>query len=76
VFSVQRVHEASLVVSGSSLFDPGRGIGAALVTALRELAYQGGCYGLWAATDHDNEAAQRTYRAAGATDDGSFAMLL
>ncbi len=53
----------------------GRGIGTALVAALRELAQERDCYGMWVATAHDNEAAQRAYRRAGATDDGSFAML-
>ncbi len=53
----------------------GQGIGAALVEALRALAQERGCYGMWVATDHHNEAALRTYRRAGATEDGSFAML-
>ncbi len=53
----------------------GQGIGAALVDALRSLAEERGCYGMWVMTDHDNEAARRTYGAAGATDAGSFVML-
>ena len=45
----------------------GRGIGAALVAALRDRARALGCYGMWVLTDADNDAAQRTYRAAGAS---------
>ncbi|MDP9795613.1 ribosomal protein S18 acetylase RimI-like enzyme [Catenuloplanes nepalensis] len=43
-----------------------RGIGAALSAALADRARDLGCYGMWVLTDHDNEAALRTYRAAGA----------
>jgi len=43
----------------------GRGIGTALVAALRERAVQLGCYGMWVLTDEDNLAALRTYAAAG-----------
>lgn len=34
-----------------------------------------GCYDMWVGVDLDNEAAQATYRSAGAADDGRFAML-
>jgi ribosomal protein S18 acetylase RimI-like enzyme len=44
-----------------------RGIGAALVTTLRDLARERGCYGMWVLTDDDNEAALATYRRAGAS---------
>jgi len=53
----------------------GQGIGRALVEALEALARELGCYGMWVSTDHDNEAARRTYGSAGATDAGSFTML-
>jgi ribosomal protein S18 acetylase RimI-like enzyme len=52
-----------------------QGIGAALVEALAVLARELGCYGMWVGTDLDNEAARRTYVAAGATDAGPFTML-
>lgn len=44
----------------------GRGVGRALVTALRDLAVDRGCYGMWVGTEEDNAAALATYRAAGA----------
>jgi ribosomal protein S18 acetylase RimI-like enzyme len=43
-----------------------RGIGRALVDALRELALERGCYGMWVGTDHGNVAALATYRGSGA----------
>jgi ribosomal protein S18 acetylase RimI-like enzyme len=43
----------------------GRGIGAALVSALAELARERGCYGQWVITDEDNGAALATYKRAG-----------
>ena len=43
-----------------------QGIGRALVTALADIAVEGGCYGMWVGTDHDNVAALATYRSAGA----------
>lgn len=52
-----------------------RGTGRALVEALAERARAAGCYGMWVLTDHDNEAAQRTYRAGGATRESSHLML-
>ncbi|MGW1489950.1 GNAT family N-acetyltransferase [Streptomyces sp. NBC_00191] len=52
-----------------------RGIGRALVGALREVARERGCYDLWVGVDTDNDAALATYRSAGAKDDGVFAML-
>jgi ribosomal protein S18 acetylase RimI-like enzyme len=41
------------------------GIGTALVEALRDLARERGCYGMWVLTDDDNAAAGATYRKAG-----------
>jgi ribosomal protein S18 acetylase RimI-like enzyme len=41
------------------------GIGTALVEALRDLAREQGCYGMWVLTDDDNPAAGATYRKAG-----------
>lgn len=43
----------------------GRGIGESLVAALRDRAKSLGCRGMWVLTDHDNEAAVRTYQSAG-----------
>jgi ribosomal protein S18 acetylase RimI-like enzyme len=43
-----------------------RGIGRALTEALADLARAAGCYGMWVATESDNEAALATYAAAGA----------
>jgi ribosomal protein S18 acetylase RimI-like enzyme len=51
------------------------GVGRALVEALAALARERGCYGMWVLTDHDNEAAQRTYRGGGATRESSHVML-
>jgi ribosomal protein S18 acetylase RimI-like enzyme len=42
-----------------------QGIGTALVLALRDLAREQGCYGMWVLTDDDNAAAGATYRKAG-----------
>ncbi|MFD9225892.1 GNAT family N-acetyltransferase [Streptomyces sp. NPDC060064] len=52
-----------------------RGIGGALVEALREVARERGCYDLWVGVDTDNDPALATYRSTGAKDDGVFAML-
>ncbi len=52
-----------------------KGVGTALVEALAELARERGCYGMWVGTEHDNEAAQRTYRRAGANDEEPFLLL-
>ena len=45
-----------------------RGIGTALVAALRDLAAERGCYGMWVLTDADNVAALGAYEAAGGRD--------
>ena len=42
-----------------------QGIGAALVSRLRAIAVERGCYGMWVLTESANEAAQATYRAGG-----------
>jgi ribosomal protein S18 acetylase RimI-like enzyme len=52
-----------------------KGIGAALVEALAEIGRERGCYGMWVGTEHDNEAAQKTYRRAGATEEEPFLLL-
>jgi ribosomal protein S18 acetylase RimI-like enzyme len=44
----------------------GRGVGKALVAALRDRAIERGCRGMWVLTDADNDAALATYRSAGA----------
>ena len=51
-----------------------RGIGTALVQALRTLARERGCYGLFVFTDADNEAALATYARAGAKPPSSHLM--
>ena len=45
-----------------------RGIGTQLVEALRRLAVERGCYGMWVLTEDDNAAALATYRGTGARD--------
>lgn len=52
-----------------------RGIGRALTRAPAAVAEDRGCYDMWVGVDLDNEAAQATYRSAGAAEDGRFAML-
>ncbi len=52
-----------------------QGVGTALVRALSELAASRGCYGMWVLTEDANDAAVRTYLAAGATDRASEVML-
>jgi ribosomal protein S18 acetylase RimI-like enzyme len=52
-----------------------QGIGTALVAALRELAVERGCYGMWVLTDHDNDAALATYRAGGGSEPAPQVML-
>jgi ribosomal protein S18 acetylase RimI-like enzyme len=42
-----------------------QGVATALVDALKELAREKGCYGMWVLCDEDNEAAVKTYRKAG-----------
>jgi ribosomal protein S18 acetylase RimI-like enzyme len=42
-----------------------RGFGTALVRALADKARSLGCFGMWVATDADNEAALGTYQAGG-----------
>lgn len=42
-----------------------RGFGSALVEALKELARERGCYGMWVLSDDDNTAAINTYGKAG-----------
>jgi ribosomal protein S18 acetylase RimI-like enzyme len=51
-----------------------RGIGAALVAALRERARERSCYGMWVLTDSENLAALRTYAAAGAAGPATHVM--
>jgi ribosomal protein S18 acetylase RimI-like enzyme len=52
-----------------------QGIGTALVTALRELAQQKGCYDMWVLTDDDNEPALKTYKRSGSGESSSHVML-
>jgi ribosomal protein S18 acetylase RimI-like enzyme len=41
------------------------GVASALVEAIKELARERSCYGMWVLCDEDNEAALKTYRKAG-----------
>lgn len=52
-----------------------RGIGACLVTALREKASELGCVAMWVLTDADNTAALSTYTRAGAAPPTEHVML-
>jgi ribosomal protein S18 acetylase RimI-like enzyme len=52
-----------------------QGIATELVRALADLARERGCYGMWVGTETDNEAAQATYRKAGATEEAPFVLL-
>jgi ribosomal protein S18 acetylase RimI-like enzyme len=50
-----------------------RGIGTALVEALKALAAERGCYAMWTGTAAGDAAAQATYKKAGGSiDDGAF----
>ena len=53
----------------------GRGYGTKLVQALAELARKRQCYGMWVATEHENNAALATYDSAGARRQSSFVLL-
>jgi ribosomal protein S18 acetylase RimI-like enzyme len=52
-----------------------RGIGTALVAALRDLAVERKCRGMWVLTDSDNLSARAAYRKAGATRQAETLML-
>jgi ribosomal protein S18 acetylase RimI-like enzyme len=47
----------------------GRGVGTGLVDAMRRLAAERGCYGMWTLTEPENDAARATYRTAGASEE-------
>ena len=53
----------------------GRGVGTGLVSALRDLAVQRGCYGMWVLTDAGNAAALAAYAACGAGQPAGQLML-
>jgi ribosomal protein S18 acetylase RimI-like enzyme len=52
-----------------------RGVGAALVRALADLARELGCYDVWVLTEEQNEAAVATYRRAGGSAPSSHVMI-
>jgi ribosomal protein S18 acetylase RimI-like enzyme len=52
-----------------------QGVGTALVSALREIAEERGCYGMWVLTDADNKAALATYARAGGSGQVDQVML-
>lgn len=47
----------------------GRGVASGLVDAMRRLAAERGCYGMWTLTEPENEGACATYRRAGASEE-------
>jgi ribosomal protein S18 acetylase RimI-like enzyme len=51
-----------------------RGVATALVHALREMARDLGCYGMWVGVDPGNTAALGTYRGAGADEEETFVL--
>ena len=51
-----------------------RGIGVALVAAIREEARGMGCAEAWLGTEADNEAARATYRRAGGREHAGFVL--
>jgi aminoglycoside 3-N-acetyltransferase I len=52
-----------------------QGVATALVTELTVIARARGCYGMWVATEPDNEAAKATYRKSGATEEAPFVLM-
>jgi aminoglycoside 3-N-acetyltransferase I len=52
-----------------------RGVATELVRTLGEIARKNGCYGMWVATEPDNQAAKATYRKAGANEEAPFMLL-
>jgi aminoglycoside 3-N-acetyltransferase I len=52
-----------------------RGVATELVRGLAAIALERGCYGMWVGTESDNEAAQATYRKAGANEEAPFVLL-
>jgi ribosomal protein S18 acetylase RimI-like enzyme len=52
-----------------------RGIGTALTRALADKARNLGCFGMWVATDADNQAALGTYKAGGSAEPAHHVVL-
>lgn len=52
-----------------------QGVATRLVRALADVARDRGCYGMWVGTEADNEAAQATYRRAGADEEAPFVLM-
>ena len=52
-----------------------QGVATELARTLADIARKSGCYGMWVATEPDNEAAKATYRKAGANEEAPFALL-
>ncbi|MEV6318259.1 GNAT family N-acetyltransferase [Streptomyces sp. NPDC051776] len=52
------------------------GIGRALTAALADLARRRGCYGMWVATEGDNEPALATYTSAGGVSEPDQTVLV
>jgi ribosomal protein S18 acetylase RimI-like enzyme len=52
-----------------------QGVATKLVRTLADIARKSGCYGMWVATEPDNEAAKATYRKTGANEEAPFVLL-
>jgi aminoglycoside 3-N-acetyltransferase I len=52
-----------------------QGVATELVRTLADIARKSGCYGMWVATEPDNQAAKATYRKAGANEEAPFVLL-
>jgi ribosomal protein S18 acetylase RimI-like enzyme len=52
-----------------------QGVATALVEELAVIARERGCYGMWVATEPDNEAAKATYRKSGANEEAPFLLM-
>lgn len=53
-----------------------QGYASALIAALRAIARERGCHGMWVPVDADNDVALATYASVGATQDGGPAVVL
>ena len=52
-----------------------QGVATKLVRELADVARRRGCYGMWVGTEADNQAAQATYRKAGADEEAPFVLM-
>lgn len=54
----------------------GRGVAGELLAALKALAEERGCYGMWVITDEDNAAARSAYKKAGGESEENQVVLV